>query len=46
VLKVSVERGEYLDGSRPMVAHAVSLVSSLVTGTPAQAGENEKINLK
>ena len=46
LLKVSVERAEYWDASQSMVAHAVSLVSSLVTGTPAQPGENEKINLK
>ena len=46
LLKVSVERAEYWDGSQSFVAHAVSLVSSLLTGTPAQVGENEKIELK
>ena len=46
LLKVSVEKAEYWDGSQSMAAHAVSLVSSLVTGEPAQAGENEKIDLK
>ena len=46
LLKVSVERAEYWDGSQSLVAHAVSLVSSLVTGEPAQLGENEKIELK
>jgi hypothetical protein len=28
------------------VAHASSLVSALVAGEPAQAGENEKLDLK
>lgn len=46
LLKVTVERGEYWDGSQSFVAHAVSLVSSLVTGKPAQLGENEKLELK
>ena len=46
LLKVTVERAEYWDGSQSVVAHAVSLVSSLVTGEPAQLGENEKIELK
>ena len=46
LLKVTVERAEYWDGSQSIVAHAVSLVSSLVTGEPAQLGENEKIELK
>ncbi|HEX8294242.1 MAG TPA: pyridoxamine 5'-phosphate oxidase family protein [Pyrinomonadaceae bacterium] len=46
LLKVTVERAEYWDGSQSVVAHAVSLVSSLVTGEPARPGENEKIELK
>ena len=46
LLKVSVGRAEYWDGSQSIVAHAVSLASSLITGEPAQAGENEKIELK
>ena len=29
-----------------MLAHAVSLISALVMGQAAQAGENGKINLK
>ncbi len=40
LLKVTVERAEYWDGSQSIVAHAVSLVSSLVTGEPAQLGES------
>ncbi len=46
LLKVTVERAEYWDGSQSLVAHAVGLVSSLVKGEPAQLGENEKIELK
>jgi general stress protein 26 len=46
LLKVTAERAEYWDGSQSFIAHAVSLVSALVTGEPAQAGENEKLNLK
>ena len=46
LLKVTVERAEYWDGSQSLVAHAVSLVSSLIKGEPAQPGENEKLDLK
>ncbi len=46
LLKVTVERAEYWDGSQSWVTHAVGLVSSLLTGEPAQLGENEKIELK
>ena len=46
LLKVTAERAEYWDGSQSIVAHAVGLVSSLLTGEPAQAGENEKLELK
>ena len=46
LLKVTTERAEYWDSSQSIVAHAVSLVSSLVTGAPAQTGENEKLELK
>ena len=46
LLKVTVERAEYWDGSQSLVAHAVSLVSSLLKGEPAQTGENEKLELK
>jgi general stress protein 26 len=45
LLKVTVERAEYWDGSQSLVAHAVSLVSSLISGEPAQLGENEKLEL-
>lgn len=46
LLKVTVERAEYWDGSQSWVAHAAGLVSSLLTGEPSQAGENEKLELK
>jgi general stress protein 26 len=46
LLKVTVGRAEYWDGSQSIVAHAVGFVSSLVTGEPAELGENEKIELK
>ena len=46
LLKVTAERAEYWDGSQSFITHAVSLVSSLVTGKPAELGENEKIELK
>ena len=46
LLKVTAERAEYWDGSQSLVAHAVSLVSSLVAGEPARPGENEKIELR
>ncbi len=46
LLKLTVERAEYWDGSQSLVAHAVGLVSSLVKGEPAELGENEKVELK
>lgn len=46
LLKVTVERAEYWDGSQSVVAHAFSFVSSLIAGEPAQFGDNEKIDLK
>jgi general stress protein 26 len=45
LLKVSVEYGEYWDGSQSLLAHAVNFVSSMVKGKPAQLGENEKVDL-
>ena len=46
LLKVTAERAEYWDGSQSLVAHAVSFISSLLKGEPAELGENEKIDLK
>jgi len=46
LLKVSAERAEYWDSPSSAVAHAISFVKAIVTGTPANPGENEKIELK
>ena len=46
LLKVSAERAEYWDSPSSAVAHAISFVKAIVTGTPASPGENEKIELK
>ncbi len=46
LLKVTVERAEYWDSSQSIVAHAVSIVTSLFTGEQAELGENEKLELK
>jgi hypothetical protein len=46
LLKVTVESAEYWDSSQSIVAHAIGLVTSLVTGKPSQTGENEKLELK
>ena len=46
LLKVSVEKAEYWDGSQSFVAHALSLASSLLKGEPGRVGENEKLDLK
>ncbi len=45
LLKVNVTKAEYWDSPSSTVAHAVGMVKALVTGTPYDAGENEKINL-
>ncbi len=45
LLKVNVTKAEYWHSPSSTVAHAVGLVKALVTGTPYDAGENEKINL-
>ena len=45
LLKVSVERGEYWDGSQSFLAHALTFATSMLTGKRAQFGENEKIDL-
>jgi general stress protein 26 len=46
LLKVAVERAEYWDSPSSAVAHAISFVKAMVTGQPADPGENEKIELK
>lgn len=46
LLKVSPKRAEYWDGSQSIMAHAISVISALVTGEVPELGENEKIDLK
>lgn len=46
LLRVSAERAEYWDSPSSAVAHAVSFIKAVVTGTPANPGENEKLDLK
>jgi general stress protein 26 len=46
LLRVAVERAEYWDSPSSAVAHAVSFVKAMVTGQPANPGENEKIELR
>ena len=45
LLKVSVEQGEYWDGSQSFLAHALTFATTILTGKRAQLGENEKIDL-
>ena len=45
LLKVSVQKGEYWDGTQSFLAHALTFATSILTGKPAQLGENEKIDL-
>lgn len=45
LLKVSAHKGEYWDSPSSAVAHAIGLVKSIATGTPASSGENEKVDL-
>lgn len=45
LLKISVKKAEYWDGPSNLLAHAVSLVSSLMTAKPGEVGENERVSL-
>jgi general stress protein 26 len=45
LLKINVTKAEYWDSPSSTVAHAVGMIKALATGTPYEAGENEKINL-
>ena len=44
LLKVEVDRGEYWEGPGA-IAYVVEVAKALVTGEPAQFGENEKIEV-
>ena len=43
LLRVAVERAEYWDSPSSAAAHAIGFVKAIVTGRPADPGENEKI---
>ena len=45
LLKINAEHGEYWDAPASIVAHAISLVKAVTTGSPAHPGENEKVDL-
>ena len=45
LLKVSVDRAEYWDSPSSAVAHVISMAKAMVTGKPADPGENKKVNL-
>jgi general stress protein 26 len=46
LLRVEVERAEYWDSPSSAIAHAIALAGSLITGKPADPGENEKVELE
>lgn len=45
LLKVTVEEAEYWDSPNSKLVQMYGFVKALVTGQPAQGGENEKISL-
>lgn len=45
LMKVTVETAEYWDSSSSMVAHAIGLISSVVSGKQAQVGDNETVEI-
>ena len=45
LLKISVQRGEYWDGSQSFLAHALTFATSILSGKQAQFGDNEEIDL-
>ncbi len=45
LLKVKVEQAEYWDSSSSTIVQIVGFLKALATGTRADGGENEKINL-
>ena len=45
LLKINADQGEYWDAPSSIVAHAISLVKAVTTGSPAHPGENEKVDL-
>ena len=45
LIKVAVETAEYWDSTSSMVAHAIGLVKSVVTGEEADMGDNETVKI-
>lgn len=45
LLKINTDQGEYWDAPSSIVAHAISLVKAVTTGSPASPGKNEKVDL-
>ena len=45
LLKVSVERAEYWDAPSSAVSHVISMAKAMVTGKPANPGDNKKVEL-
>ncbi len=45
LLKVKVEQAEYWDSSSSTIVQVAGFLKALATGTRAEGGENEKINL-
>ncbi len=45
LLKISVEEAEYWDSPNSKIVQLVGFVKALVTGQPADGGENKKISL-
>ena len=45
LLRVNLEKAEYWDSPSSTIGYVLNLVSSLVTGKEADAGENRKIEL-
>lgn len=45
LIKVTVQTAEYWDSTSSMVAHAIGLVKSVVTGEEADMGDNETVKV-
>ncbi len=45
LLKIDGHKAEYWDSPTSVMAHAIGLVKSAVTGHPAPVGENKSVNL-
>ncbi len=45
LIKINADQAEYWDSPASPIAHAISLAKGVLTGQPAQSGENEKVDL-